>query len=244
MKKMRIFLIEENRILSDGLSKLINSQDDMILAGTASGRDNILSKVKKAKSQIVLVDAIVLGQSGVLVAKSLKTEGPELKVIGMGLPVSGADIADFVQAGASGYILEDAGASDVLETIRWVARKTNVVLPNVPDSLVDRNEARSPESGADAEERTSIQLTRREQEIVQLIADSSSNKEIARRLNIATFTVKSHVHNILLRLGFHSRLQIAKYVLVSHSGTDRGFAHEYKDLMPVRQQKYAGVLPG
>jgi DNA-binding NarL/FixJ family response regulator len=229
MKKTRIFLIEDNRILLDGLSKLVDGQHDMMLAGTARGGDDVLQKVRKARPHIALVGTVVLDESGALIARSLKSEMPDLKIIGMGLSASRSDIADFVRGGATGFILKDAGPADVLETIRWVARESKVILPFIPDTLFLHKTKQPSEAALDDQNNLGAPLTKREREIVQLIADSSTNKEIARTLNIATFTVKSHVHNILVRLGLHSRLQIAKYAFVSQPLAGNTYIHPIEE---------------
>ncbi|HLP17328.1 MAG TPA: response regulator transcription factor [Bacteroidota bacterium] len=261
MKKIRIFLIEDNRILLDGLSKLVSRQTDMTLVGTAGSGDEISVNVRKARPHIVLIDTVVVDEGGAQIARRLKSEVPELKIIGMGLSASQPEIADFIKAGATGFILKDAGTTEVTETIRWVARETKVILPYVPEALFPTSEAHTDRTAPlPPEDDTSIQLTKREREIVRLIADSSSNKEIARRLNIATFTVKSHVHNILVRLGLHSRLQIAKFALMSLSVREsavmspreqdqppvalasvkqRTFGDKYREIVRGRQKKFA-----
>lgn len=214
MKKIRIFLIEDNRILRDGLQKLAESQSDMTLAGTAcSGDENILPAVRKSKAQVVLIGSGSREKNGPELLHLLKHAMPELKLIGIGLAEEGEEIAGFVKAGASGIIMKDAGSDDVLETIRWVAREEKVILPILSAQFFPSHDVPGAGTVDDELELSAAPLTKREQEIVQLIADSSSNKEIARRLNIAIFTVKSHVHNILVRLGLHSRLQIARYAL-------------------------------
>lgn len=229
MKKTRIFLIEDNRILVDGLSKIVNGEDTMTLIGIAGGSDDVVSKVRKARPQIVLVGTIARNESGAYIARQLKSALPEVKIIGMWLSASRSDIADFVKAGAAGFILKDAGTADVLDTIRWVARESKVILPFISDTLFSDRQKQTPQPSAEPSANEPVPLTKREREIVQLIADSSTNKEIARRLNIATFTVKSHVHNILVRLGLHSRLQIAKYALVSQPLLQHSYVRQYEE---------------
>jgi two-component system nitrate/nitrite response regulator NarL len=120
------------------------------------------------------------------------------------------DVIAFIQAGANGFIVKDATIEDFVRTIRSVAEGADVVPPALTGTLlsqiVDQAVARSTAGVLE-----SVQMTKREREITSLIADGMSNKEIAQRLNIATYTVKSHVHNILEKLALHSRLQIAAH---------------------------------
>jgi len=146
--------------------------------------------------------------------ESVRKEVPQSKVIVMDLLPAQEDVIAFIKAGANGFIVKDATIDDFVRTIRSVADGADVVPPaltgtllsHIVDSAVTRSTAAVLES---------VQMTKREREITSLIAEGLSNKEIAQRLNIATYTVKSHVHNILEKLALHSRLQIAAH---AHKG--------------------------
>ena len=121
------------------------------------------------------------------------------------------DRAVWNKAGANGFIMKDATVQDLVSTIRSVALGADVVPPALTGTLLSHiaqqaAAIRQVPGAADA-----VRMTKREKEIMNLIAEGLSNKEIAQQLNIATYTVKSHVHNILEKLALHSRLQIAAY---------------------------------
>ena len=148
--------------------------------------------------------------------ETITKEHPDVKVIVMDLLPAQADIIEFVRAGASGFLLKDATFDEFLKTIRLVAAGTNVLPPPLTDSLfsaIVNHEARRERAFLSA----AASLTKREREIVRLIAEGLSNKEIGLRLNVATFTVKSHVHNVLEKLALRTRVQIACYY--SREGT-------------------------
>jgi DNA-binding NarL/FixJ family response regulator len=128
----------------------------------------------------------------------------------MGLIPSQLDIIELVEAGASGLILKNASIEVFLGTIRSVVRGTKVLPPALAGSLFSHviEHAQKKEKGKLT---NAVRMTKREREIIPLIADGLSNKEIAQRLNVATYTVKSHVHNTLEKLALHSRLQIATF---------------------------------
>jgi DNA-binding NarL/FixJ family response regulator len=128
----------------------------------------------------------------------------------MGLAPAQADIMEFVQAGADGFILKDATLVDVVNTIRSVAGG-KTVLPSLMTSSLFFQIAEHALLKGKRNLRGATRMTQREKEIISLIVEGMSNKEIAGKLNIATFTVKSHVHNILEKLALHSRLQIANF---------------------------------
>jgi len=208
MRKTKILLIEDNRILRDGIKALINEQPDLKIVAATEGNHDTLLKARTLKPQVVLLDLGLRNENGLRVVATLTKELPQTKVIGMGLIPSQLDIVEFVEAGAAGFILKDATIEDVLGTIRAVARGTKILPPLLTESLfthvVDHALRKGKGKLPDA-----ARMTKREREIIVLIAEGMSNKEIAQRLNLSTYTVKSHVHNILEKMALHSRLQIA-----------------------------------
>ena len=128
----------------------------------------------------------------------------------MGILPLQPDIVEFVEAGASGFILKDATVKEFLGTIRSVTQGVKVLPPSLTGSLFSHVAELALKKGK-GKMANAIRMTKRELEIIALIADGQSNKEIAQRLNIATHTVKSHVHNIMEKLALHTRLQIAKF---------------------------------
>ncbi len=211
MKKIRILLIEDNRLLREGITAIINAQEDMRMVAASAGSNNVLLQVRRTKAQVLLLDLGLRSQNGLRAVALIAKEVPTVKVIGMGLIPAQADIVEFVEAGASGFILKDAAEKDFLGTIRSVACGIKVLPPHLTGSLFSHVIDRAVNKGKAALLRKTVRMTNREREIIALIADGLSNKEIAQGLNIATYTVKSHVHNILEKLALHSRLQIAKY---------------------------------
>ena len=211
MKKIRILIIEDNRVLRDGLTVMLNGQADMRVVATIGSGNNVLVKASQTKPQIILLDVGLKNFNELSVVESVRKNHPDAKVIGMGFVPSQSDIVEFVAAGASGFILKDATVKEFLRTIRSVAGGEKVLPPSLTDSLFSHvvEIALRKRKG----KRTSaVRMTKREREIIALIADGLGNKEIAQQLNIATHTVKSHVHNIMEKLALHSRLQLAKFV--------------------------------
>jgi DNA-binding NarL/FixJ family response regulator len=211
MKKIRILIIEDNRVLRNGLSTVLDGQADMHVVGTIGSGNNVLLTAKKTKPQIILLDVGLKDLNELSVVESVRKNLPEAKVIGMGFVPSQSDIVEFVEAGASGFILKDATVKEFLATLRSVSRGEKVLPPSLTDSLfshvVELALKKSKGKGTSA-----VRMTKREREIIALIANGLSNKEIAESLNIATHTVKSHVHNVMEKLALHSRLQIAKFI--------------------------------
>lgn len=196
--------------MRDGITAIFNKQQDVAVVGVSDGSDSTLTKARKVKPHVVLMDLGLDSQNSLDVVQSVKKEIPHIKIIGMGLAPTQADILEFVQAGAEGFILKNAMAEDVLKTIRAVAAGEKVLPYTMTGSLfsqVTEHALRRRKRNLSM----AMRMTDREKEIIALIVEGLSNKEIALSLNIATFTVKSHVHNILEKLALHSRLQIARH---------------------------------
>jgi DNA-binding NarL/FixJ family response regulator len=210
MSKIRILLIEDNRLLREGITAMINGEADMKVVAASGGNENTVRKTRTLRAQVILIDLSLRNQNGVRMVASLAKETPQLRVIGMGLIPTQVDIVEFVQAGASGFILKDATVKDFLRTIRSVAHGGKVLPPPLTHSLFSHVVEFALEKGG-GRVKSAVRMTKREREIIALIAEGLSNKEIAQRLNIATYTVKSHVHNIMEKLALHTRLQIAKH---------------------------------
>ena len=210
LAKIRILLLEDNRLLREGIAAMINGQADMKVVAASAGNENTLLKTRTVRAQVILVDLGLRNHNGLRLVASLVKEAPELKVIGMGLIPTQLDIAEFVEAGASGFILKDATIADFLRTIRSVAIGEKVLPPPLTGSLFSHVIEHALKRGKGSLN-SAVLMTKREREIIALIADSLTNKEIAQRLNVATYTVKSHVHNIMEKLALHTRLQIARH---------------------------------
>lgn len=210
MKRIRILLIEDNRILRDGIKALINAEPDLTVAVASGGNHDTLARVRTTKPQVVLMDLGLRNEHGLRLVAKLAKELPQTRVIGMGLIPSQRDIIEFVEAGAAGFILKDATVEEVLGTIRSVARGMRVLPPPLTESLFTHVIEQALRKGK-GRLLDAVRMTKREREIIVLIAEGMSNKDIARQLSLSTYTVKSHVHNILEKMALHSRLQIASH---------------------------------
>jgi len=216
-KRILVLVIEDNRLVREGLAALLNEQPDFTVVAAAEGGNAGLLQVRETKPHVVLVDATLGSHDSHRLVESVRKEVPQSKVIVMDLLPAKEDVIAFIKAGANGFIVKDATLEDFIRTIRSVADGADVVPPSLTATLlshiVDQAVSRSTEAVLEA-----VSMTKREREITSLIAEGLSNKEIAQRLNIATYTVKSHVHNILEKLALHSRLQIAAH---SHKAATR-----------------------
>jgi DNA-binding NarL/FixJ family response regulator len=217
IKKIKILLIEDNRLLREGISALLKKQTDMQVVTTVGNGENILSLVGKFKPNIVLLDLGLRNQNSLQVVKLVKANFQNIKIIVMDLIPLQTDVFEFVQAGVSGFMLKDISVAEFLKTIRSVFEGVQVLPPHLTGSLFSQIVDQAISGLTPRVINDSVRMTKRERQVIELISDGSTNKEIAQKLNLSTYTVKSHVHNILEKLALNTRVQIAKHAHNSES---------------------------
>jgi len=211
MKKIHILLIEDNRLLREGIATMLEKQQDFeVIARSDDGNTLHELKNRNITPDVVLLDLGLQKQNSLRLMDLIKRETPDTKVIAMDILPEETDIVEFVKAGGTGLILKSASIDDFINTIRKVAQGEKVLPPVLTSSLFSQIIDFAAKS-VKSQVQESISLTRREREIIDLISEGLSNKEIAQRLHIATYTVKSHVHNILEKLALSTRLQVAAF---------------------------------
>jgi len=203
-----VALIEDNRLVRDGLTALLNQLPDLsVVAAGPSGNTSLL---RRANPQVILLDLGLRNGDSLRIAERVKQECPDAKVIIMDLLPVQEEIMEFVNAGVSGFITKDATLEDLANTIRSVAEGARVLPPPLAGNLFSRI-AREAVARGRPVVLAAARMTPRERAVVNLISEGLSNKEIAGRLRIASHTVKSHVRNVMEKLTLHTRLQIAAY---------------------------------
>jgi len=212
MKKIRILLIEDNRLLREGLTAMLKKQQDMNVVETVGNGENILGIIQKYKPEVLLLDLGLRSRSSLHLVKLVKKNYSAAKIIIMDLIPLQADVFEFVKAGVSGFILKDASVTDFLNTIRSVAKGLQVLPPNLTGSLFSQIVEHAINGASPSAVIDSVRMTKRERQVIELISEGHTNKEIAQKLHLSTYTVKSHVHNILEKLALSTRVQIAKYL--------------------------------
>ncbi len=205
-----MLIIDDNRLMREGLSALLKAQPDLQVVGAVADLATALGQVPEFTPHVVLVDAGLGSCDGCRCVEQIRQSAPAARVIVMDLLPAPEEVVAYVKAGAKGFIMKDATVEDFVGAVRSVARGSNVIPPVLTGTLLshiaqDAVVHRRPEA-ADA-----VRMTKREQEVMQLITDGLDNKAIAQRLSVAGDTVKSHVRNILEKLTLHSRLAIAAH---------------------------------
>jgi two-component system, NarL family, nitrate/nitrite response regulator NarL len=208
--KILVLVIEDNRLLRDGLAALLEAQPDFKVVAAAEGANVGLLRLHETKPHVVLVDATLENHDSRRVVESVRKTAPEARVIVMDLLPAEEDVIEFIKAGANGFIVKDATVEEFVRTIRSVAEGTDVVPPALTGTLlshiVDRAVFRDAPVLMEG-----VRMTKREREVIDLVAEGLGNKEIAQRLSLPTHTVKSYVRHIMEKLALHSRLQLAVF---------------------------------
>ncbi len=188
---------------------MLKKEPDINVAAAFGDSNFSPEKISELKPNIVLLDLGLANQNSLELVKYLKAENSDIKVIAMDLVPIQEDIMRYVEAGVSGFILKDASIAEFTKTIRSVAGGEKVLPPTMTGSLFSQIMDYGVNELGPSELIQSVRMTRREREIVELIAEGLANKEIAYKLNLSIYTVKSHVHNILEKMALNSRVQIA-----------------------------------
>ena len=203
-----VALIEDNRLVREGISALLSQLPDfkVVAAGSSAGA----ALLRDVNPRVVLLDLGLRNGDSLRIAENVRKDFPDSKVIVMDLLPAHEEIVEFVNAGVSGFIMKDATLEDLVNTIRSVAGGVNILPPQMTGSLFSQI-ARDAVTRGRPRMLDSVRMTPREREVINLIAEGLSNKGIAQRLHIATHTVKSHVRNIMEKLTLHTRLQLAAF---------------------------------
>jgi len=206
MEPITVAVIDDNRLVREGLAAMLNKLPDfhaIAYAGTEA------ALAAGGSPSVLLLDMGLGDADNTRVVMTLAKHMPGTRIIAMDLRPLSEEILELLNAGLSGIVMKDSSFDECVATIRAVAGGENI-LPPMIDTLVAHiaKEARERRAQDVLED---VRMTPRELEVIELIGEGLSNKEIAQRLDIAAHTVKSHVRNVMEKLALHTRLQIAAY---------------------------------
>lgn len=207
---VNILLVDDHRIVREGLISMLQTQADMQIVGEAGNGYEAISRIEQLKPDLVLLDLEMPELDGVQVLKLMRSRFPQVRVVILTAFGSDERIFDAVRAGAKGYLLKDAGLAEVVQAIRTVANGGTHLEAAVRARLLDSLE-RLEYSG----QRT-VALTERERTILRAIAQGHSNKQIAETLHLAERTIKLSVSIIFQKLGVTNRAEAVARALQDH----------------------------
>jgi NarL family two-component system response regulator LiaR len=205
---IRIVLVDDHGVVRQGLKAFLATEQDIEVVGEASNGREAIEIVGKLEPDVVLMDLVMPELDGIGATTAIKQQWPHVDVIAMTSFIEDEKVFGAMRAGAGGYVLKDADPDDVVKAIRSAAAGEVHLDPRVARRLM---EELSPHKHREASPQE--QLSEREVEVLKLVAKGHSNQMIAEQLIISPKTAKTHVSNILSKLGLASRTQAAVYAL-------------------------------
>jgi NarL family two-component system response regulator LiaR len=200
---IRILLVDDHSMVRQGQRLFLQYDPELEVVGEAADGAQALLLSRELKPDVVLMDLLMPGMDGIEATAAIRRELPETEVLALTSVLEDASVVGAVRAGAIGYLLKDTQAEALCQAIKAAAAGQVQLTPKAVERLMQAVSApESPET-----------LTERETEVLKLLAQGQSNKQIARRLNNTEQTIKSHVSRILSKLGVHSRTQATLYAI-------------------------------
>ena len=205
----RVLLVDDQPLLRTGFRMILSAEPDLQVVGEAGEGAAAVELARRLRPDVVLMDIRMPGMDGIQATRALAGPGVEDPLKVLMLTTFGQDeyVVESLRAGASGFLLKDAPAEDLVEAIRVIAAGEALLAPSVTRRLLDRVASRLPPANDNAVPALS-ELTERELEVLKLVARGLSNAEIAEKLVVSETTVKTHVSRILGKLGLRDRVQV------------------------------------
>ncbi|MBX9962537.1 MAG: response regulator transcription factor [Burkholderiales bacterium] len=207
--RIRVLVVDDHALFRSGVIALLSRQPDIQVVGEAADGLEGVKRAKELAPDIVLMDLHMPGTSGKEAIGLLAEEVPAAKVMMLTVSEDAQDLLDCLRAGATGYLLKNTNIDALIDSLRRAFEGDSVVSPGMTSKLVQGVLAPRVDAAASALD----SLSGREREVLQQVAAGASNKEIARRLDLAESTVKIHVQHILRKLHLQSRVQAAVFAV-------------------------------
>ncbi len=205
MTPVRVLLVDDQALFREALATLLATDDGIDVVGEAGNGEEALSRASELTPDVVLMDLRMPVLDGIAATRRLRLAHPDVQVIALTTFDDDEDVFAALRAGAVGYLLKDVSSARLIEAVLAAARGESVLQPSVAAKVV----ARFAELPEPAPQPLVVPLSEREREVLRLLADGRSNREIAANLFLAEGTVKNHVTNVLGKLGARDRTQAA-----------------------------------
>ncbi len=216
MKKIRLLLVEDDHFIKNRIHPVSKSHKDILIIAWCGDLKNTLAEIKKLKPEVVLVNLGLLSQSCFSVVEIIKRDMPTAKIIIAGLDKDQEDILKLVQARVNGFVLKNSSPKEIITTIKSVDSGSTILPPSLINKLFSQIVEYS-HLRVNPNIKENDNITNRESEVMRFLGDGMSNKEIGSKMQISTYTVKSHIHNIMEKLSLSTRLEIAKYTFSANA---------------------------
>lgn len=208
MSKIRVLIADDHAILREGLKALLSLADDIEVVGEAADGEQAVEQVRALRPDLVLMDVAMPGLGGLEATLAIRRDHPDVKILVLTQYEDAEYVRRFLQAGVSGYVLKKSAGADLAGSIRAAARGGLVLDPDVAKAAIA---APAPDRGTAASPYDS--LTSREKQVLKLVAEGKSNKEVAAILGISVKTAMSHRENLMEKLDLHSRTELIHFAI-------------------------------
>jgi DNA-binding NarL/FixJ family response regulator len=209
MSRIRILLADDHGLFREGLAGIIASQPDMQVVGEAGDGLEAMVKARELKPDLILMDIQMPGCDGLEATQKIKRELPDTVIVMLTVRDEEEKLFESIQYGAQGYLLKSIRARELLEMLRGAMRGEAAISPVLAGRMLEEFRRLSQQTPREASPEEIVMLTLREQEVLSLVAQGRSDKEIAVELSVSLHTVKSHMRNILAKLQVNSRREAA-----------------------------------
>jgi len=210
MAKIRILLADDHTLFRQGVKTLLGAEPDMEVVGEASDGTGAADKATELKPDVVLLDIGMPGPSSFETARQIKRNRHETKILFLTMYDDEDYLVEGMEVGANGYVLKDSPATQLVAAVRDVVRGGSYLSPRMLSQLVD--DFRSRVKSTDRLPRFAT-LTPREKEILKMLAEGNSVKEVACQLNLSVKTVEAHKFNLMRKLDIHNKAQLVQYAI-------------------------------
>jgi two-component system, NarL family, nitrate/nitrite response regulator NarL len=204
---VRLVLIDDHPLLREGVAYALSNEPDFEVVGQGADAETAINLAREHTPDVMLLDISMPGGGGLRAAEVISTEFPVIKIIMLTASESEENVLGAFKAGARGCVLKGVGGSEIVRIVRSILAGEPYVTPKLAAGLL--GDARHPSTKSSAEANLLAELTRREREILELVAVGQSNKEVARNLNLTEKTIKYNMTNILQKLQVRNRVEAA-----------------------------------
>jgi two-component system, NarL family, response regulator NreC len=205
MKPIRILLADDHAVVRQGFKMILGAQPDMEIVGEAGNGREAVDLAEQLKPDVVVMDVAMPELNGIEATRRVTAAVPHARVIALSMHKDSVYVREILRAGARGYLLKDSGAGDLVSAVRAVARGEGYLSPAVSNAVLDdyRRHVTNPID----------LLTTREREVLQMLAEGKTNKEIAGILSLSVYTVDAHRGRIMEKLNLHSINELVRFAV-------------------------------
>lgn len=212
MEKIKIFLVDDHKIVRDGIKSLISDSPSIQIIGEASSGEELLEKLKILNPDIILLDINLPDTTGIELTKQITEENPSVKILILSMHMSEEFICNAIEAGAKGYLPKTTSQEELLNALNKINNGGEYYNNDVSEILL-KSYIKKTKNASKNKIDKQITLTKRETEILKYFAEGLTNQEIADQLFISIRTVESHKNNIMQKLEMKSTVELVKYAI-------------------------------